>query len=89
MTSELKPSCHIEEFVSGRPKNYAFRIVDPVTGNCDTVCKVRGMTLNYSTYQTVNFDVIKALVLRGYIQRRSLFTPSAKLSARGRTLQLV
>ena len=23
---------HIEEFVSGEPKNYAYRIVDPVTG---------------------------------------------------------
>ena len=32
MTSEQKPGCHIGEFVSGRPKNYAYRIVDPVTG---------------------------------------------------------
>ena len=58
--SELKPGYHIEEFV-----NYAYRIVDPVTGNCETVCKVRGIMLNYSASRTVNFDVIKALVLRG------------------------
>ena len=44
MTSALKPGCHIEEFVSGGTKNYAYRIVDPVTGNRETVCKV---TLNY------------------------------------------
>ena len=30
--SELKPGFHIEKFVSGGPKNYAYRIVDPVTG---------------------------------------------------------
>ncbi len=30
-----------------------------------TVCKDRGITLNYSASQTVNFDVIKALVLGG------------------------
>ncbi len=65
MTSELKPGFHIEEFVSGGPKNYAYRIVDPVTGVRETVCKVRGITLNYSGSQTVNFDVIMALVLGG------------------------
>ena len=65
MTSELKPGFPIEEFVIGGPKKYAYRIVDPVTGKRETVCKVRGITLNYCASQTVNFDVIKALVLRG------------------------
>ena len=65
MTSELKPGFYIEEFVSGGPKNYAYRIVDPVTGKRETVCKVGGITLNYSASHTVNFDVIKALILRG------------------------
>ena len=63
MTSELKPGFHIEVFVSGGPKNYAYRIVNPVTGVRETVCKVRGITLNYGASQTVNFDIIKALVL--------------------------
>ena len=65
MTSELLPGFHIEEFVSGGPKNYAYRIVDPMTGMRETVFKVRRITLNYSASQTVNFDVIKALVLGG------------------------
>ena len=65
MTSELKPGFHIEEFVSGRPKNYG-KIEDPVTGNREPVCKVRGITLNYRASQTVNFDVMKAMILRGY-----------------------
>ena len=49
--------------MSGGPKNYAYRIVDPVTGVRETVCTVRRITLNYSASQTVNFDVINALVL--------------------------
>ena len=65
MTSELKPGFHIEEFVSGGPKIYAYRIVGPVKGNRETVCKVRGITLNYSASQTINFDVMKAMILRG------------------------
>ena len=57
MTSELKPSHYIEEFVSGGPKNYAYRIVDPAAGNRAKVCKFRGITLN--------FDVIEYVILRG------------------------
>ena len=60
MPSELKPGFHIEELVSGSSKNYVYRIVDPVTGNGETVCKVRGRTLNQSSFQKVNFDVINA-----------------------------
>ena len=41
MTSELKPSEYIEEFVSGGPKNYAYKVVDTVTGERKQVCKVR------------------------------------------------
>ena len=39
--------------------------MDPVKGNRETVCNIRGRTLNYRTYQTVNFDVMKAMILRG------------------------
>ena len=46
------------------PKNYAYGIVDPVIGSREMVCKIRGITLNYSASQTVNFDDIKAPVLR-------------------------
>ena len=63
MTSELKPSEYIEEFVSGGPKNYAYRIVDSATGERKTVCKVRGITLNYNASHLVNFDVIRDMIL--------------------------
>jgi hypothetical protein len=63
MTSELKPSEYIEEFVSGGPKNYAYRIVDSGTNKRKTICKVRGITLNYNASHFVNFDRIRDMIL--------------------------
>ena len=40
-------------------------ILDALTCSRETVCKVRRITLNYSSSQTVNFDFIKALLLGG------------------------
>jgi hypothetical protein len=57
MTNELQPGEYIEEFVSGGPKFYAYRLVSG-----KTVCKVRGITLNYSAYNLVNFDIIKNMI---------------------------
>ena len=37
--------------------------VDTVTGRTDAICKLRGITLNYSANQLVNFDVIKNMIL--------------------------
>ena len=59
MTSELKPVQYIEEIVSGWPKNYAYKTVDPVTSGRKTVCLVRKITVNYSAAKLVNFGVIK------------------------------
>ena len=59
MTSELKPNETISMFVSGGPKNYAYKILNSVTGAEKTVCKVRGITLNYRASQLVNFEKIK------------------------------
>jgi hypothetical protein len=65
MTSELKQGFHIDEFVSGGPKNYAYRTIKPATGEHDTVCKVRGITLNYSASRLVNFGVMRDMILGG------------------------
>ena len=62
MTSQLRPSEFIEEFISAGPKNYAYKIVDSVTGERKTVCKVRGLTLNYNASQLVNFEFIKGMI---------------------------
>jgi len=65
MTSELKPGEFICEFVSGGPKNYAYKSINSVTGEEKTVCKVRGITLNYSASQLVNFESIRRMILKG------------------------
>jgi hypothetical protein len=57
MTSELGSEEYIEEFVSGGPKNYAYK-----TSKKNTVYKVRGITLNYATAQLVNFDSIRDMI---------------------------
>ena len=50
--------------VSGGPKNYAYKKLNSVTVAEKTVCKVRGITLNYSASQYVNFENVKAMILR-------------------------
>ena len=63
MNSELRPSEFISEFVSGRPKNYAYKVM--TGGEVEkTVCKVRGITLNYNASKLVNFERIKDMNLR-------------------------
>ncbi|CAB4015323.1 DNA polymerase [Paramuricea clavata] len=56
LTDELDGG-YITTFVSGGPKNYAYE-----TSTDKTVCKVRGITLNYRTQQHVNFDVMSGMV---------------------------
>jgi hypothetical protein len=38
------------------------RLPDPTDGNT-TICKVRGITLNYKNSLTINFDTIKDMVI--------------------------
>jgi len=55
----------ITQIVSAGPKNYAYTILGTrITVNrLKTVCKVRGITLNYNESQMVNFVVIKDMIL--------------------------
>jgi hypothetical protein len=48
ITSEFKSNEIICQVVCAGPKNYAYRMANNVTAECKTVCKVRGITLNYS-----------------------------------------
>jgi len=65
MSSELRPSESISEFVSGGPKNYAYKIVTEGKEKEEkTVCKFRGITLNYSASKLVNFESIRDMILR-------------------------
>ena len=53
MQSEIKPSEFIVEFASGGQKNYAYRLITKEGEK--TLCKVRGITLNYHASKLVNF----------------------------------
>ena len=56
LTDELGGD-HITTYVSGGPKNYAYRTNE---GKVET--KIRGITLNCTARQTVNIDVVQELV---------------------------
>ncbi|XP_071964130.1 uncharacterized protein [Antedon mediterranea] len=59
LTTEVDPKDgkYIESFVSGGPKNYAYKLD---TGK--TVCKVKGFTLNFTNAQKINFDTVSNMV---------------------------
>ena len=57
LTNELDDDDYITSFVSGGPKNYAYRTKK---GKVDT--KIRGITLDYSASGKLNHDVIRELV---------------------------
>jgi len=63
MTSELRPADYVSEFVSGGPNNYAYTLNDIMICWAATVCKVRGISLNYSAKQLLNSDVMKVMIL--------------------------
>ncbi|XP_030761194.1 uncharacterized protein LOC115886248 [Sitophilus oryzae] len=66
MTDELEgygEGSYIDEFVSGGPKNYAYRVYSPKSGEYSITCKVKGLSLNYNASQTINFETIKSMVL--------------------------
>ena len=56
LTDELNGD-YITSFVSGGPKNYAYR-----TKNGKTDTKIRGITLDYAATGKLNHDVVRALV---------------------------
>jgi len=63
MTNDLGPDEYISVFVSGGPKNYAYKITNAKTSAEKTICKLRGVTLNYATSQLVIFESIKDMIL--------------------------
>lgn len=65
MTNELSvygPDSYITEFVSAGPKNYAYKVYSPTTNEYHQTCKVKGITLNYLSSQTINFELVKEIV---------------------------
>ena len=54
------PDGSIVQYVSAGPKNYALKI--ETRDGFETVTKIRGITLNYSTSLHIGFDTVKHIV---------------------------
>ncbi|XP_070515350.1 uncharacterized protein [Cardiocondyla obscurior] len=79
MTDELKSygcGSYITSFVSGGPKFYAYVVRTP-DGRTHEVCKIKGITLNYSNSLIVNFKSIKSLILQRENKRSEEENPTA------------
>ena len=66
---ELGGDKYINEFVSGGPKNYAYKMN---TG--ETNCKVKGVTLNYKNSEAVNFESVRDFILNNVLGSEMLGT---------------
>lgn len=65
MTNELEdfgPGSYIVAFASGGPKNYSFIVFSPKYHTYFTVCKVKGIRLNYNAYKKINFSSMSNIV---------------------------
>lgn len=67
MTDEMTrfgSNAYITEFAAGGPKNYAYKVrLKPDSDEEKTVCKVKGIRLNYMNSKIIHFDTIKNLLL--------------------------
>lgn len=62
LTNEV-PDNNITHFVTGRPKNYAYKLASPdKDGNPIMSCKIKGITLNCKNMLNVNYDVLTNFV---------------------------
>jgi len=89
LTDELAdygPGSFIDVFVSGGPKNYAYRVRVGGGEETKTVCKVKGVTLNHTNVQKVNFDVLREMVTTG---APAAVTLQGSAIARTKTLDVV
>ncbi|XP_038047525.1 uncharacterized protein LOC119721520 [Patiria miniata] len=87
LTNELESDNHIVSFVSGGPKNYAYKLARPDKGGYLTHCKVRGITLNYRNQFLVNFDTVSQMV-RNEGPKRVQVTDPYKISRNKKTINI-
>lgn len=79
MTDELEcfgVGSYITEFVSGGPKNYAYKVFSTNTKTEEAVCKVKGIRITYETNKLINFDAIRNLILNNDDQEDRILVKS-------------
>ena len=47
------------------PNNYAYKMENPDSAGIQTICKVRGITLNYKNGLSINFNTVRDMVTNG------------------------
>lgn len=62
LTNEI-PDNDIDVFVTGGPKNYAFKLKTPDNEGIQTFAKFRGIILNHKNSLDINFDTIFNMVV--------------------------
>lgn len=70
--SEYGENCYINEIVFSSEKSYAFTVMSDTNEIIDSVCKVKGVSLNYENSNHINFESMKELVLNGEYQNRNV-----------------
>jgi hypothetical protein len=65
LTDEV-PGNNITHFVTGGPKNYAFKLATPMKTGQMSICKVRGITLNFKNCIDINFNTVKDMVTNNH-----------------------
>ena len=75
LTSELPEGEYIIQFVSGGPKNYSYKTLNPTTNVEKTYCKVRGFTLNHRNSQLINFNTLCDVVTSSDEKTINIHTP--------------
>ena len=68
MTDELEgygPGSYIKEFVSGGPKNYAYKLFSSSTNEEECVCKVKGIKLSFKASNLINFESMRQMIMAG------------------------
>lgn len=84
LTNEIKAEDgYIIEFVSGGPKNYAYRTL---SGREE--CKVRGFTLNWTNSKVINFEAIKSIICTSQEKQIEVINP-CKISRDSRKRKLL
>ena len=74
LTNELKkPGDYITEFVSGGPKNYAYK-----TFRGEQICKVKGFSLNFANSQLLNFSSMLQLISTPHERSKCGYSNTAK-----------
>ncbi len=62
VAGEYGPGCYMNKVVAAGPKCYSYTVVNPETKETFYSCKIKGITLDYTATQYINFDQMRDMV---------------------------